>query len=106
MAIEDVEKRTLAVVWVCCILSILIMGTRLLFGRIFHKKFTFADGLTAAAIFLSFARIAFTHIIVLWKTNNISPDLGSLSVLSDRQIYEREIGSKLTLAARCLYILL
>jgi len=106
MAIKDVENRTLAVVWVCCILSILIMGTRLLLGRMFHKKFTLADGLTSAAIFFSFARIAFTHIIVLWKTNNISPDLGDLSVLSKKEIYEREIGSKLTLAARCLYILL
>jgi len=102
----DVHDRTLAVVWVCCILSILIMATRLLLGRMFRKKFTLADGLTAAAIFFSFARITCTHIIVLWKTNNISPDLGSLSVLSERQIYEREIGSKLTLVARCLYILL
>ena len=106
MTIGDAENRTLAVVWVCCGLSILIMGTRLLLRRIFHKKFMLGDGLTAVAIFISFARIPFTHVIVLWSTNNISPDLGSLSVLSDLEIYERETGSKLTLCARCFYILL
>lgn len=106
MTVRDLEGRTLAIVWICCILSILIMASRLILGKVFHKKFTLANGITAAAIFFSFARIGCTHIVVLWKTNNIFPDLGSRDVLSDQQIYEREVGSKLTLVARCLYILL
>ena len=106
MTIKDLENRTLATVWVCISLAVLIMGARLLLGRICKKKFDMGDELTAFAIFFAIARIAFVHVIVLWKTNNISPDLGSLDGISRQEIYEKETGSKMTLIARCLYILL
>lgn len=107
MGISETD-HTIAVVWVCCLLSILIMTARLLLGRACKKKFDVGDALTCVAIFLSFARIAFTHVIVLWKTNNIYPSLGQagIAALGSEGIRQRELGSKFTLVARTLYITL
>jgi len=105
MALIDTD-HTLVVVWVCCSLSILIMVSRLVGGKWCKKKFDLGDALTVVAIFLSFARIALTHVVILWKTNNISPSLGDTYKLSNVGIHHREIGSKFTLVARCLYIIL
>lgn len=99
--------RTLATVWVCTLLSILIMLARLVLGRWCKKKFDVADLLTCVAIFFSVARIAFTHVIIIWGTANISPSLGEAGLLElgSERVREREMGGKFTLVARCLYIL-
>lgn len=101
-------ESTLATVWVCISLSILIMLARLLLGRWCKKKFDEGDALTCVAIFFSVARIAFTHVIVLWGTANISPSLGVAGIekLGKEGVKHRELGGKFTLVARCLYILL
>lgn len=82
------------------------MLARLILGRWFKKKFDIADGLTCIAIFLSLARIAFAHVVVLWRTNNIYPSLGEagIEMLGAEGVRRREIGSKFTIIARCLYI--
>lgn len=107
MAISEVN-RTLATVWVCISLAILIMLARLILGRMCKKKFDTGDALTCMAIFFSVARIALTHIIVIWRTNNIAPSLweAGIAALGLEGVWHREAGSKLTLVARCLYILL
>jgi hypothetical protein len=97
-------ENTIIIVWVCFLLAIVIMALRLIGGRWTQQKFDTGDALTLMAIILSLARIAFTHIIVLWKTNNISDEIGASFPLSDEEVYHREMGSKFTLAARCLYI--
>lgn len=98
--------RTIVVVWVCFLLAIVIMALRLIGGRWVKQKPDMGDALTLAAIFLSLARIAFTHVIVLWKTNNVNEEVSSSFPLSPEDAYHREIGSKFTLVARCLYITL
>jgi hypothetical protein len=92
-------------IWVCHLIAILIMCTRLALGHWCKKKFDLGDALTAAAIFLTSAGLAFVHIVVLWKTNNIYPSLGDIHKLSEEEIRHREIGGKLILVARCLYIM-
>lgn len=107
MATSEVN-RTLATVWVCISLAILIMLARLILGRMCKKKFDTGDALTCVAIFFSVARIAFTHVIVIWRTNNIAPSLGEggIIALGVEGVWQREVGSKLVLVARCLYIIL
>jgi hypothetical protein len=100
--------HTLATVWICCLFSIVIMTARLVLGRMCRKKWDTGDSLSCLAIFLIFARISFTHVIVLWGTNNIYPDLGKAGLveIGEQEVRRRELGSKFTLVARCLYIIL
>jgi hypothetical protein len=95
---------SLVVVWVCCTLAIVIMATRLILGRYCRAKWDAGDSLTVLAIFCSMARIAFTHVIIVWKTNNVSDEFREIHHFTEHEIYMREIGSKATLVARTLYI--
>jgi hypothetical protein len=97
-------SSNLVAVWVLSWISILIMCVRLFLGRWYKKKFDMGDALTVAAIFFTLARIPFAHIVVLWRTNNISPSSGDIQKLSNDEIRHREIGGKFTLVQRCLYI--
>lgn len=108
MAPLSETNNTIATVWVCISLSILIMLARLILGRMCKKRFDAGDALTCAAIFLSLARIVFTHVIVIWKTNNIYPSLGvqGIEAIGREGVRRRVVGSKFTLVARCLYIFL
>ncbi|KAH7379948.1 hypothetical protein BKA64DRAFT_736545 [Cadophora sp. MPI-SDFR-AT-0126] len=96
----------LTIIWTCSSLAVLIMVTRLVMGRYCKTKWDTGDSLTAIAIVCVFIRIAFTHVLILWKTNNIPDDYRETHVFTQREIYEREIGSKFTLIARSFYITL
>jgi hypothetical protein len=98
--------NSLAAIWIFCGLSVVIMFIRLVLGRVCRQKFGLGDQLTVAAIVFSLARIAFTHVIIIWGTNNISNKYRDTHQFSRLEIYHREIGSKFTLVARSLYILL
>lgn len=95
---------TLVIIWTCSLISVPIMGTRLFLGRCYKKKFDLGDALTVAALFCSFPHMAVLHVVILWNTNNISPPFGNILELSNKEIRQREIASKLVLFARCLYI--
>jgi hypothetical protein len=95
---------TFVTVWICSLISMSIMGSRLFLGRCYKKKFGLGDALTVAALFCSFPHLAVVHVVILWNTNNISPPWGNILELSNKEIRQREIGSKLVLFVRCLYI--
>lgn len=97
---------SLATIWVLCGLAVVIMVIRLVLGRLCKQKFDVGDRLTVAAIVFSIARVAFTHVLVIWGTNNISDEYRDTHHFSKLDIYHREMGSKFTLVARSLYILL
>jgi hypothetical protein len=80
------------------------MILRLILGRKCRVKWDVGDSLTVFAIILSVARIALTHVTILWKTNRFSEEYRKTHHFSDLEIYQREIGSKFTLAARLIYI--
>lgn len=94
----------LATVWACCVLAIFIMSLRLILGRYSRVKWDWGDTLTAVAIVLSMARIAFTNLIVVWGTNNLDEATRAKIDWTEREVYRREVGGKATLVARCLYI--
>ena len=98
--------NALVVVYLCIFCAIILMLTRLILGRICKSKWDAGDSLTVAAVIMSLARIAFTHIIVIWKTNNIDDADRDHDVWTALELERMEIGSKLTLGARCLYICL
>ena len=96
----------LVVVYLCITFAILLMLTRLVLGRICKSKWDAGDSLTVAAVFMSMARIALTHMIVVWKTNNVDDAFRDTHHWTVGEIERRELGAKLTLGARCLYICL
>jgi hypothetical protein len=98
--------ESLVTVWVCISLAIVIMVSRLLAGRFCKSKWDIGDSLTVIAIFCALVRIAFTHVILIWMTNNISIGYRESHVFGAGEVYRREMGAKFTLVARCLYIVL
>lgn len=98
--------NALVVVYLCITFAIILMLTRLVLGRVCKSKWDAGDSLTVVAIVLSIARIAFTHLIVVWKTNNVDDVFRDTHVWTAGEIDRREVGAKLTLGARCLYICL
>lgn len=96
----------LAIIWACCSLAVVIMVARLVMGRYCKTKWDTGDTLTAIAIVCVFIRVAFTHVLIIWKTNNIEDEYRETHVFTQREIYQREIGSKFTLVARSFYITL
>lgn len=98
--------NALVVVYLCITFAILLMLTRLVLGRVCKSRWDTGDSLTVVAVVFSIARIAFTHLIVVWKTNNVDDAFRDSHVWSVREVERREIGAKLTLGARCLYICL
>ena len=56
------------------------------------------DRIMAWSIIPLLGRMAFVHVVLRWGTNN-----AITTGLSPEDIYHREIGSKLVLAARILY---
>jgi hypothetical protein len=96
----------LVAIWMFCSVAIVIMVIRLILGRLCRQKFDIGDQLTVAAIVFSLARIAFTHVIIIWKTSNITDEYRETNHFTSLEIYHREMGAKFTLVARSLYILL
>jgi hypothetical protein len=89
--------------WICFSLSIFIMACRLLGAWRVKKKLDAGDFLTLGAMFVALPLMACLHVIIIWQTNNMPRTPGLYSGLSLEDIRHREIGSKVTLAGRCLY---
>jgi hypothetical protein len=96
--------NALAGVWIFTITSVAIMILRLILGRKCKVKWDIGDSLTVAAIVFSAARISLVHVTILWKTNRITEEYRDTHLFSKLEIYQREMGSKFTLAGRVLYI--
>ncbi|KAL2060559.1 hypothetical protein VTL71DRAFT_9200 [Oculimacula yallundae] len=94
----------LSIIWACCSLAVVIMVTRLVMGRYCKTKWDAGDSLTALAIACVFIRVSFTHVLIIWKTNNVEDEYRRTHHFTQREIFEREIGSKFTLVARTFYI--
>jgi hypothetical protein len=55
------------------------------------------------AIFCMLGRSAFTTVVLLWQNNNVSSAYRASHVFTDEEIYQREVGGKLTLVNRAIY---
>ncbi|KAL2871364.1 uncharacterized protein BJX67DRAFT_159997 [Aspergillus lucknowensis] len=97
---DDDLATTLALVGVFGGLSILLMAFRLFMRRYRNQDFILSDYLTMVCIVFILARSGMTTVVLLWGNNNMErPALD----LSESEIYQRTVGSKLTLANRAVY---
>lgn len=100
----DYETRnTIVMVGVFGFLGTVIMVVRLIMRKVRGQSFNYSDYLTMAAIVCLAARTAFTTVVVLWGNNNLTEDYRSSHQFSATDIYQREVGSKLTIVNRIGY---
>lgn len=94
---------TLVIHWVFSCVAILIMTVRLVGRRMAKHKYTAGDWCTTGAIICALTRLALIHVVLIWGTSNISPALRKSHNFSPQEIYQREIGSKFSIANRFFY---
>ena len=100
--VDDVE-RTIVLLAVFGALAAAIMILRLVLRQVRGQNFNLSDHMTMVAIFLIVLRSTLTTIVVLWQNNNVTADYRLNHTFSANEIYQREVGSKLTLANRIFY---
>ncbi|MCJ1381347.1 hypothetical protein MMC17_004457 [Xylographa soralifera] len=92
------DNPTLLVSWWCTGFALTIIIVRLCGRYVRTEKLFMEDRIMAWSIIPLLGRMAFIHIVLRWGTNN-----AITTGLSAEDIYHREIGSKLVLAARIFY---
>ncbi|KUL90173.1 hypothetical protein ZTR_02068 [Talaromyces verruculosus] len=92
------NNPTLLVCWWCTAASLVIIGIRI-FGRYRRtNRFFTEDKVMMVAVVPLVARMTLVHLVLIWGTNNTKTE-----GLSEADIRDREIGSRLVLAARIFY---
>ncbi|KFG77846.1 hypothetical protein MANI_017459 [Metarhizium anisopliae] len=80
------------------------MTLRLVWRKVAKQSFILGDYFTAGAIACAFIRLAVIHVVLVWGTNSMSMRYRLNHDFTATEIYQREIGSKLSIAARFVYI--
>ncbi|KPM43824.1 hypothetical protein AK830_g2811 [Neonectria ditissima] len=79
------------------------MGARLIWRKVARQPFNLGDYLTMAACVCALTRLGLIHVVLTWKTNNVSAAIRKTHVFTSTEIHQREIGSKLSIANRVFY---
>ncbi|KAH8819439.1 hypothetical protein F5884DRAFT_848762 [Xylogone sp. PMI_703] len=103
MALSSDTIQTLAIMWTFTWTAVTIMALRLILRKVRGQKFEVGDYLTMACIFFILARCATIHVVLIWGSNNVTKEFRAHHVFTQKEIYQREIGSKLTLVNRTFY---
>ncbi|KAK0109809.1 hypothetical protein ONS95_002481 [Cadophora gregata] len=91
-------KPTLLVSWWCTAYAIAVIFLRFCGRYVRAEKVFLEDGIMVLAIVPLLIRMAFTHVVLVYGTNNTKTD-----GLSEKSLHDREIGSQLVLASRIFY---
>jgi len=100
---DDDTRKTIIMVWVFGFAGTVIMLSRLVLRRYRSQEFNLSDYLTIAAIVLLAGRSGLTTVVELWGNNNLTAAYRATNTFTNTEIYQREIGSKLTLVNRIIY---
>lgn len=89
------DQPTLLVCWWCTIFAAVVILFRVCGRYVRTERLFREDWIAFACLIPLFIRMAFVHVVLLFGTNNVITD-----TLTDREIYRREVGSRLVLASR------
>jgi hypothetical protein len=103
MGLSGVTVQTMIIMWVFTWIAMTIMALRLIMRKVRGQKFDTSDRLTMLAMFFLVARCSATHVVLLWGNNNVDEAFRAQHVFGPTEIYQREVGGKLTLANRTFY---
>jgi uncharacterized membrane protein YcjF (UPF0283 family) len=94
---------TLLIHWLFTWLALLIMAVRLWGRKYVRQPFNLGDYLTMAAASCALIRLGMIHVVLTWGTNNMTAAQRANHHFTPTEIYQREIGSKLTITNRVFY---
>lgn len=97
------DDVTIIIVWTFSWVAITIMAVRILWQRLQMRQLNLGDYLTMGAIFCAIARVAIIHVVLIWGSNNVTATFRATHHFSSTELYQREVGSKLTLVNRVFY---
>ena len=103
MALSPEDVQTLVIMWVFTWLAMALMALRLVMRKVRGQKFDPSDKITMLCMFFLIGRCAMIHVVLIWGSNNVTKTFRESHVFGAREIYEREVGSKLTLVNRTFY---
>lgn len=86
--------------WWCTTFAAVIIVTRVLGRKVRSNKLFREDWIMVISLIPLFIRMVFIHFVLIYGTNNIDT---THHIYTDRQIYEKTIGSRLVLVARIFY---
>ena len=94
---------TLIIVWVFTWIAITVMCLRLVLVKVNKKIFSAGDYLTMGAVFCAVARLSLIHVVLIWGSNNVTPKFRATHRFTQQELYQREIGGRLTIVNRLFY---
>lgn len=94
---------TLLIHWLFTWLALLIMALRLWGRKYVRQSFNRGDYLTMAACACALIRLGMIHVVLIWGTNNMTAAQRANHHFTPTDIYQREVGSKLTITNRVFY---
>ncbi|KAM0322191.1 hypothetical protein ACHAQA_009681 [Verticillium albo-atrum] len=97
------DDPTLFIHWLFSWLALVIMVARLVWRKVARQPFNGGDYLTMGACFCVMARMGLIHVVLTWKTNNVSAAIRKTYVFTAEDIHRRQVGSKLSLVNRVFY---
>ena len=92
------RNPALLVSWWCTVFALVIILVRLAGRYIRTERLFREDKMMALSIVPLLIRMGLVHCILLWGTNN-----ANLAGMTENELYHRQLGSKLVLAARISY---
>jgi hypothetical protein len=95
------NNPTLLASWWSTVFSLIIILVRAAGRYIRTERLFTEDKVMMASLVPLLARMALIHVVLIWGTNNTK-----IAGLSEVEISQREIGSRLVLAARVCYAIL
>jgi hypothetical protein len=99
----DDTEVTIVITWVFTWLAEALMALRLIMRKLRKQDLDISDYFTIAAMLFLIIRLSLDHVVLIWGTNNIPEDFRASHVFTQQEIYQMEIGSKLTLGVRVVY---
>lgn len=97
------NNSTLAIHWLFSAISLLIMGLRLAWKKVARQDFNLGDYVTMGAIVCCLSRAGLIHVVLAWGTSNIPAAVRASHTFTKEEIYQREVGSKLSIVNRFCY---
>ena len=99
----DLYSTTLLIHWLFSCITVVILVGRLVGRKLVKQQFNLGDYLTIAACVCVLTRLGLIHVVLIWGTNNVTAAYRAAHVFTATDIYQREIGSKLTITNRVFY---
>lgn len=103
MAVSADTIQTIIILYVFTWLAMGLMVARLVLRRYRGQTWDPSDYITMICMACLLARMSFVHVVLVWGSNNVTAAYRQKHVFGQREIYERTVGSKLTLVNRVFY---